>query len=125
MSNPKERHYWAQLRSALTAGHWRSHAPAKTPSGAPLSWSELFRKFNKHCRGAHDVASVASHTYTLALFISEDSVNEDADDDVLTLESDSECLVSQGRIEKIKAGYEELQSLESSNLDVTILPLHP
>lgn len=125
MSNPKERHYWAQLRTALTAGQWRSHSPAKTPHGASLSWSELFRKFNKHCRGAHDVANVASHTYTLALLISENSVNEDEDNDVLTLDIDAECLISQGKVEKIKAGYEELQSLQSSNLDVIFLSLIP
>lgn len=71
------------------------------------------------------MANVASHTYTLALFISEDSLNEDADNDVLTLGIDPECPISRGRVEKIKAGYEELQSLESSNLDVTILSLNP
>ena len=122
---PKERHYWAQLRAALTAGQWRTHFPAKTPNGAPLSWSELFRKFNKHCRGAQDVANVASHTYTLALSISEDSFNEDEDSDVSTLGIDTECLVSQGRVEKIEAGYEELLSLQSSNLDVSIHPSIP
>jgi hypothetical protein len=118
--NPKERHYWAQLRAALTAGQWRTHFPAKTPNGAPLSWSELFRKFNKHCRGAQDVANIASHTYTLALSISEDALNEDEDSDVSTLGIDTECLVSQRRVEKIEAGYEELQSLQSSNLEVSI-----
>lgn len=119
LMNPKERHYWAQLRTALTAGQWRTHSPAKTPNGAPLSWSELFRKFNKHCRGAQDVANVASHTYTLALSISEDSLNEDEDNGVPTLGIDTECLISQERVEKIAEGYEDLQSLESSNLDVS------
>lgn len=125
MSTHKEKHYWAQLRTALTAGQWRSHTPAKTPNGAPLSWSELFRKFKKHCQGAHDVANVASHTYILALSISEVSLNEDQDIDVLTLGVGSECLVSGGIVEKITAGYEELRSLQSSNLDVTILSLNP
>ena len=124
MSNPKERHYWAQLRTALTAGHWRADSPAKTPSGALLSWSELFRKFKKHCR-AHDVARVASHTHTLALLISEDSPNEDEDNGVLTLGIDAECLVSQGKVERIEADYEELKSLQSSNLDVSIPSLKP
>jgi hypothetical protein len=120
--NPKKRHYWAQLRTALTAGQWRTRFPAKTPSGAPLSWSELFRKFNKHCQGAQDVANVASHTYTLALSISEDSLNEDEDDGASILAIDTECLISQGRVKKIEAGYEELQSLQSSNLDVSTIP---
>jgi hypothetical protein len=113
MSNPKERHYWAQLRSALTAGQWHSQFPAKTPNGVSLSWSELFRKFNKHCRGAQDVANVASHTYTLALLISEDSPEGE--------DEDSDCLVSERRVEKIKAGYEQLKTLQSSNLDVSII----
>lgn len=65
------------------------------------------------------MANVASHTYTLALSISEDSLNEDEDSDVSTLGIDSECLISQGKVEKIEAGYEELQSLQSSNLDVS------
>ncbi|KAF8804168.1 hypothetical protein BYT27DRAFT_7170685 [Phlegmacium glaucopus] len=111
MSNPKERHYWAQLRAALTAGHWRSNSPAKTPKGVSLSWSELFRKFNKHCRGAQDVALVASHTHTLALLISDDSSDYDS------LGIDTECLVSEGKAERVKAGYEQLKSLQSSNLD--------
>ena len=65
------------------------------------------------------MANVASHTYTLALSISEDSPNEDEDTDGLTLGIDTECLISQRKVEKIEAGYEELQSLESSNLDVS------
>ena len=64
------------------------------------------------------MANVASHTYTLALSISEDSLNED-EDSYSTLSIDSECLISQGEVEKIEAGYEELQSLQSSNLDVS------
>jgi hypothetical protein len=110
--NPKARHYWTQLRAALTAGQWRSHFPAKTPNGVALSWSELFRKFIKHCQGAQDVAHVASYTHTLALFILKDPTDEDEDND---------CLVSQAVVDKIKEGYEQLMSLQSSNLDVSYL----
>ena len=65
------------------------------------------------------MANVASHTYTLALSISEDSLNEDEDSDGSALGIDTECLISQGKVEKIEAGYEELQSLQSSNLDAS------
>ena len=48
----KEQHYTLQLQLALTAGHWESATPAKTPKGIHLSWSELFRKLRKHTRRA-------------------------------------------------------------------------
>ena len=118
MSHPKERHYWAQLRTALTAGQWHSNTPAKSPNGVPLSWSELFRKFKKHCRGAHDVANVASSTHTLALLIAEDG---DEHPCILPLDIDAECLVKKARLDQVKAAYDQLKSLQSSNLDVSIL----
>src|SRR6266567_2713700 len=69
MSTPKERHYWSQLRSVLTAGQWETPFPAKAPNGTPLSWPELFRKFNKHCRGYGDVSEVGRQVQALALLI--------------------------------------------------------
>jgi hypothetical protein len=78
--NTKERHYWTQLRAALTAGQWCSAAPAKAPNGQPLSWAELFRKFNKHCRGFQDVAEVAAYTRTLAKLLSD--VRPDDDEEI-------------------------------------------
>ena len=68
------------------------------------------------------MANVASHTYTLALSISENSLNEDEDGDASSLGIETDCLISQGMAEKIEAGYEELQSLQSSNLDVSTHP---
>src|SRR5260370_21435770 len=67
----KERHYWTQLRAALTAGQWCSPSPAKSTKGDFLSWPELFRKFNKHCVGYKDVAEVASQTHALAKILLE------------------------------------------------------
>jgi hypothetical protein len=55
MALAKDRHYWIQLRLALTAGQWSSPTPAKTPKGIALSWSELFRKFNKHVKGCRNL----------------------------------------------------------------------
>ncbi|ESK91333.1 hypothetical protein Moror_2796 [Moniliophthora roreri MCA 2997] len=121
MSNVKERHYWTQLRTALTAGQWSSLFPAKAPNGTALSWSELFRKFNKHCKGFSDVAEVASQTHALSLLLSANSRNEDQDQPVkpheYPLELGEECVLPEERVEEAKAGYETLKRLESSNFD--------
>ncbi|KAK7039453.1 hypothetical protein R3P38DRAFT_2899579 [Favolaschia claudopus] len=117
----KDKHYWSQLRSALTAGQWSSQIPAKTPNGTPLSWSELFRKFNKHCIGYKDVAEVASQTHALALLIAASSKDQDVDRPPKTgefvLELDDECMVAEERIAEAIAGYEILKKLESANFD--------
>lgn len=141
MSNPKERHYWAQLRSALTAGQWRSSHPARAPNGALLSWSELFRKFNKHCKGFQDVAEVAAQTRSLALLVGARYVDDDEDADMDgipdnevdneamvgekeegwrrgTLALGDECVLPEERVEEATSGYEVLNSPESSKFDV-------
>ncbi|KAF5368047.1 hypothetical protein D9758_004500 [Tetrapyrgos nigripes] len=126
MSTPKERHYWSQLRAALTAGQWLSSAPAKAPNGAPLPWSELFRKFNKHCRGYTDVAQVASATQTLAVLLAANSKskNEDQDEWVVerkegeyALELGEECILPAERKKDGLEAYEALKKLESANFD--------
>ncbi|KAG6845844.1 hypothetical protein H0H87_002535 [Tephrocybe sp. NHM501043] len=119
----KDRHYWAQLRLALTSGQWSAKYPAKAPDGTALPWSELFRKFNKHCKGFEDVAQVASYTQALALLLSANSPDEDEDDipgDATfeyPLELGQECMLPEERIEEGKGGYEALMSLKSSNFD--------
>ncbi|EEB95339.1 hypothetical protein MPER_05703, partial [Moniliophthora perniciosa FA553] len=121
MSNVKDRHYWTQLRAALTAGQWSSSFPAKAPNGTALPWSELFRKFNKHCKGFSDVAEVASQTHALSLLLSANSRNEDQDQPVkpheYPLELGEECVLPEERVEEAKVGYETLKKLESSNFD--------
>ncbi|KAF9560412.1 hypothetical protein CPC08DRAFT_665457 [Agrocybe pediades] len=139
MATGKERHYWSQLRSALTAGQWRSDFPAKAPNGSPLSWSELFRKFNKHCRGYTDVSEVASQTQALALLLASRYPDDDEDgepideaaaesDDIdgrkrgiLSLEFD--CRLPEERIEEARMGYELLKNLKASNYDTIHLAL--
>lgn len=64
------------------------------------------------------MALVASYTHALALLISDDSSNQD--NSTLPLCIDAECFVSEGKVEQVKAGYEQLKSLQSSNLDVSI-----
>jgi len=80
--SPKERHYWTQLRAALTAGQWCSAFPAKSPNGEIISWPELFRKFNKHCVGYKDIAEVACHTHALAKLLLEMHSDEDEEVEV-------------------------------------------
>jgi hypothetical protein len=132
MSNPKERHYWTQLRAALTAGQWRSPAPAKAPNGTNLTWSELFRKFNKHCKGFQDVAEVASQTRSLAKLLSEPYPDEDEDAQLAVstgasgdstgkgekLDLDGESMLAEKYVEMASNGYTALKALESSNSDV-------
>lgn len=121
MSNAKERHYWSQLRASLTAGQWLAQYPAKDPRGGQLSWTELFRKFNKHCKGFHDVSEIASQTYGLALLLSTHALNEDDDyrsPRDLSIELGKECILPPERGEEATEGYEKLKSLQSANSDV-------
>ncbi|KAG6840608.1 hypothetical protein C0991_005556 [Blastosporella zonata] len=119
----KDRHYWAQLRLALTSGQWSSKYPAKAPDGTALPWSELLRKFNKHCRGFQDVAQVASYTQALALLLSANTTDEDEDDAPVDeafeypVELGSECVLPEERIEEARTCYDALASLQSSNFD--------
>jgi len=130
MSTPKERHYWSQLRAALTAGQWLSSSPAKAPNGSPLPWSELFRKFNKHCRGFADVAQVASSTRALAFLLAANSKSKNEDQDewvpeqkegVYALELGEECILPEEQKKDGMEKYEELKKLESANFDVCFL----
>jgi len=108
----KERHYWTQLRAALTAGQWCSPSPAKSPKGDFLSWPELFRKFNKHCVGYKDVAEVASHTHALAKILLE--VHSDDDEEVEVQVSPHSKTDTRGRG---KLGMENDVVLEGTCLD--------
>ena len=131
MSTPKERHYWSHLRSALTAGQWETSLPAKALNGTPLSWPELFRKFNKHCRGYDDVAEVGRQVQSLALLMwaketaeaagvqqsGQDTAGDNEEGKRGLLALGEECLVPAEHREEAKAGYDILQSLQSSNFD--------
>ncbi|KAG6890761.1 hypothetical protein C0992_012733 [Termitomyces sp. T32_za158] len=117
----KDRHYWAQLRLVLTSGQWSSQYPAKTPNGTALPWSELLRKFNKHCKGFQDVAQIASYTQELALLLAaHDEFQNDASGargSEYSVELGLECMLPEERIKEAQASYDALMSLESSNYD--------
>lgn len=130
MSNPKERHYWAQLRSALTSGQWRSPHPARTPNGTPIPWPELLRKFNKHCRGYSDIAEVAAQTQALCLLLGARYADDDehillpelgsGSGDFVELGVEEVGVLAEERIEEAMVGYNVLKSLEASKFDVRV-----
>ncbi|PBK98454.1 hypothetical protein ARMGADRAFT_960093 [Armillaria gallica] len=121
MSTTKDKYYWTQLRAALTSGQWSSPYPSKAPNGAALSWSELFRKFNKHCKGYEAVTEVASQTHALALLLAASFKDDDQDDAPRTgeyaLELGDESVLTEERKGEAQAGYDILKKLESSNFD--------
>jgi hypothetical protein len=124
----KERHYWAQLRSALAAGQWSSEYPAKAPNAALLSWPELFRKFNKHCKGFNDVAEVALHTHALADLLAANSINDDQDDPPKSgeyqLDLGNDCLLPDDLIDEATRRYNLLKGLNVSNFDVSVVGVY-
>ncbi|KAG9312488.1 hypothetical protein JVU11DRAFT_6875 [Chiua virens] len=121
----KDRYYWTQLRAALNAGVWASSAPAKAPHGKFLTWSELIRKFNKHCIGFQEVAEIASQTQALSIWLSANAVDDDQlgsePDDQLCLAS--ECMLLPERVQEATAGYETLKKLQSTRSDSLLFAL--
>jgi hypothetical protein len=115
----KDKYYWTQLRTALTGGSWGSPAPAKGFKGNPISWTELLRKFNKHCRGYTDVSEIANQTQALALLIAAGPTDNELDgverhvEDSLTLGTES--LVAGEHVEEARVGFEALRNLESEH----------
>lgn len=116
MAHTKDKHYWAQLRSALAAGSWDVSMPAQVPNGTPLSWSELLRKFKKHCVGYADVAELASQTQALSLFLG--TQDEDSPSPESPLLLGDECVLPPERVEEAAVGYAALQSIRNAGKDV-------
>jgi len=118
----KDQYYWTQLRRALQEGQWLNPCPSKDIKGYTLSWPELFRKFNKHCKGFYDIAEIANQTRAHAALLAAGSTDEDQDDQPLTgvypLELGNECILPEERFADAKAGYDILKELQSSHLDV-------
>lgn len=125
MSNTKDRHYWTQLRTVLTAGLWDASLPAKAPNGVPISWSELLRKYNKHCHGFKDVAELASQTQALSLLLAANAKdqtldgNEPGPDGPLVL--GDECTLPEERMPEATAGYNTLKGINGANTEVCTL----
>jgi len=125
MALAKDRHYWSQLRSALTASEWSSPIPAKTPKGIALSWSELFRKFNKHVKGFTEVTQIASQTRVLALLLDADSRETSLEGSRSNghLALGDECTLLEEHVPEAREGLEVLMKLETSKLNVRFVVL--
>ncbi|EJD00430.1 uncharacterized protein FOMMEDRAFT_91112 [Fomitiporia mediterranea MF3/22] len=118
MAEYKRIHYWNQLQAALTAGHWDSSTPGKTPKGSFLPWSELLRKAKKHAK-QKDVPEAASQTYYLSLLLcttKKPSKELDVKDchGVEKFWLGDECVLLEERREDALKAYEGLQQLDSS-----------
>jgi hypothetical protein len=122
----KDKYYWTQLRTTLTAGSWGSSNPAKALNGSPISWTELLRKFNKHCHGYPDVSEIASQTQALSLLVAggptDDELDGDQCHDEVSLALGTEGTVASQHAKEAQAGFEILKALESeySKSDVRI-----
>lgn len=126
MAQTKDKHYWTQLRAALTGGSWGSSAPAKNIKGKPITWTELIRKFDKHCHGYIDVSEIANKTQALALLLAGIPTDGELDgdgqsgDDSLALGMES--VVASEHVDEARIGFEALKNLESehANSDVRL-----
>jgi hypothetical protein len=123
MAQTKDKHYWTQLRTALTGGSWGSPTPAKAFKGTPISWTELLRKFNKHCHGYADVSEIANQTQALALLVAAGPTDGELDGDhydVDILALGAEGVVAGEHADEARGGFEALKGLESvhANSDV-------
>jgi hypothetical protein len=127
----KDRHYWSQLRIVITSGQWDAHLPAKAPNGSPLSWSELLRKFNKHCPGFKDVAEVASQTQALSLLLDAGRTQHEYELDSLSsstkgpLDLGNECVLLEERFQEAEVGYQILKKLPQSDVRAISLFIGP
>ncbi|KAL4066373.1 hypothetical protein V8B97DRAFT_1041251 [Scleroderma yunnanense] len=125
MAHAKDKHYWAQLRAALTAGNWRADTVAHAPNAIQLGWSKLFYKFNKHCRGFQDVAEIASQTRLLALLLGANTTDEDEmgneKGDILRVGDG--CILAPERVQEASEGYQALMRLDSKHTDSLYLAL--
>ena len=117
MALTKDKHYWTQLRTAITAGQWSSDAPGKDPGGKPLNWAVLLRKFNKHCPGQNEFAEVVSQTHHLHLQLSAGQQKSAVDGSqrslVTPLDLGNEVILPEERQQEGQAGYDALNAILS------------
>lgn len=122
MASGKDKHYWSQVLATLTAGSWDVSLPAKTPNGASLPWSELLRKFNKHCHGYSDVAELASQTQALSLLVEAGVSSQSTEGGdaglVDSLSLGEECVLPHERRDEAAAGYAALKGLHTADKEV-------
>ncbi|KAF9788396.1 hypothetical protein BJ322DRAFT_1182415 [Thelephora terrestris] len=117
MALTKDKHYWTQLRTAITAGQWDSDLPGKDTKGVTLNWANLLRKFNKHCPGHNEFAEVVSQTQYLYLQLSAGQQKPTADGfqclQTSPFDLDDEIILPQERQQEGQMGYDMLKAIPS------------
>lgn len=117
MALTKDKHYWTQLRTVITAGQWGSDVPGKDPKGNVLNWANLLRKFNKHCPGQNEFAEVVSQTHHLHLQLAAGQQKSaiDGSQSSLTnpLDLGDENVLPEERLQEGQAGYDVLNAIPS------------
>lgn len=117
MALTKDKHYWTQLRTAITAGQWDSEQPGKDFKGNTLNWANLLRKFNKHCPGQNEFAEVVSQTHHLYLQLAAGQQKSAADGSQYSqaspLDLGDELLLPEERQQEGRAGYDALKTIPS------------
>ncbi|KAF8265291.1 hypothetical protein EI94DRAFT_1702610 [Lactarius quietus] len=127
MAQTKDKHYWSQLRIALTAGSWGSPNPARAFKGGPITWTDLLRKFKKHCHGYGDVSEIANQTQALALLVAGGPTDYELDgisyhhEEHLILGTES--VVADEHAVEAEVGYKILRGLEAENTNSDSLKL--
>ena len=117
MALTKDKHYWTQLRTAITAGQWDSEAPGKDLKGYALDWANLLRKFNKHCPGQNEFAEVVSQTHHLYLQLAagqqESAIGDSQHAQASRLGLGDDNTLTEERLQEGQTGYDVLKALPS------------
>lgn len=117
MALTKDKHYWTQLRTAITAGQWDSDFPGKDTNGKTLNWANLLRKFNKHCHGQDEFAEVVSQTHHLYLQLAAGQKNSDIHgsqrSQTSPLDLGDDTILPEERQQEGQAGYDVLNTIPS------------
>ena len=117
MALTKDKHYWTQLRTVITASRWESELPGKDLKGYALNWANLLRKFNKHCPGQNEFAEVVSQTHHLHLQLAAGQRELATDDSRRSkagpLDLGDEVILSRERQQEGEMGYDVLKAIPS------------
>lgn len=114
MALAKDKHYWTELRTAITAGQWDSNTPGKDQGSRTLNWANLLRKFNKHCPGQNEFAEVVSQTQHLHLQLAAGQQKSTTDSSSASpLDLDDETILPEERQQEGQAGYNVLSAIPS------------
>ena len=115
MALTKDKHYWTQLRTVITAGQWDSELPGKDQKGYTLNWANLLRKFNKHCPGQNEFAEVVSQTHHLYLQLAASQRKPAIDcsqrSQTSPLDLGDEIILPEERQQEGQAGYDVLKAI--------------